>query len=97
MSYSHEWHVQRHNFLVPSSGALGRGKKVKYHYISISKSISNRFKQNYVCFITNEKFKTYQTGFSFRHLDHDPGVGLGGYMGFGGHNYFFRNSTKFGV
>ena len=28
VSYLHEWHMQRHNFLVP---ALERGQKVKYH------------------------------------------------------------------
>ena len=27
MSFSHEWHVQRHNFLFPAPGALGSGKK----------------------------------------------------------------------
>ena len=28
-----------------------------------------------------ERYKTYQTGFSFRRLGHAPGVGLGGTMG----------------
>ena len=35
VSYLHEWHMQRHNFLGPHLlgpwGALGRGPKVKYH------------------------------------------------------------------
>ena len=52
------------------------GPKAKYHFISITKSISNIFKPNFVCLLTNERYKTYQTGFSFRHLG--PGVGLWG-------------------
>ena len=47
------------------------------------------FKPNFVCLLTNEKYKAYQTGFSFRHLGHNPGVGLGGYRGLGVKNYFF--------
>ena len=31
---------------------------------------------NFVCVLTNERYKTYQTGFSFCHLGHVPGVGL---------------------
>ena len=34
-----------------------------------------------MCLLTNERYKTYQTGFSFRCLGHAPGVGLGGTMG----------------
>ena len=65
-------------FLAPPSGALGRGQKVKYHLISITKSISKIFIPNFVCVLTNERYKTYQTGFSFCHLGHAPGVGLWG-------------------
>ena len=28
--------------------------------------------------LTNERYKTYQTGFSFRHLAHAPGFGVRG-------------------
>ena len=31
-----------------------------------------------MCVLTNERYKTYQTGFSFCHLGHGPGVGLWG-------------------
>ena len=31
--------------------------------------------------LTNERYKAYQTGFSFRHLGHAPGVGLEGVQG----------------
>ena len=46
----------------PPPGALGRGQKVKYHLISITKSIKI-FIPNFVCVLTNERYKTYQTGF----------------------------------
>ena len=68
-------------FLVPPLVALGRGQKVKYHLISITKSISKIFIPNFVCVLTNERFKTYQTGFLFCHLSHALGVGLGGCLG----------------
>ena len=52
---------------------LGSDQKVKYHQILVNMSISKIFFiPNYVC------VKTYQTGFSFFHLCHAPGVGLWG-------------------
>ena len=65
-------------FLVPPPGALGRGQKIKYHLISISKSISKIFIPNFVCVLTNERYKTFQMGFIFCCLGHALGVGLGG-------------------
>ena len=62
-------------------GALGRDLKVKYHKISITKSISKIYKPNFVCLLTNERYKTNQTGFSFGRLGHAPRVGLGGTVG----------------
>ena len=59
-------------------GALGRGQKVKYHLISITKSISKIFIPNFVCVLTNERYNAYQTGFLFCCLGHALGVGLGG-------------------
>ena len=44
-------------------GALGRGQKVKYKKISTTKSISKIFKPNFVCLLTNERYKTYQKDF----------------------------------
>ena len=64
-------------FLVPPPGALGRGQKVKYHLISITKTVSKMFVSNFVCVLKNERFKTYQTGFSFYRLGHTLGVVLG--------------------
>ena len=43
--------------------SLGRGQKVKYHLISITKSISKIFIPNFVCVLTNERYKAYLTGF----------------------------------
>ena len=65
-------------FLAPPPGVLERGQKVKYHLISITKSISKIFIPNFVCVLTNERYKTYQTGFSFCPLCHAPRVGLWG-------------------
>ena len=55
---------------------LGMGQKVKYHLTS--KSISKIFIPNFVCFLINERCKTYQTGFSFFCLGHASGIGLWG-------------------
>ena len=65
-------------FFAPPPGALRMGQKVKYHLISITKSISKSFIPNCVCVLTNERYKTYQTGFSFCHLGHALGVGFAG-------------------
>ena len=42
-----------------------------------------------MCLLTNERYKTYQTGFSFGRLGHAPGVGLGGTVGVVGSKFFF--------
>ena len=68
---------------------LGRGQNVKYHLISITKSISKIFIPNFVCVRTNERYKSCQTGFSFCPLGHAPGVGLWGAQG--SKNFFFKN------
>ena len=57
---------------------LGLGQKVKYHEISVTMSISKIFIPNFVCFLTNKRYKTYQTRFSFCQLGHAPGIGLRG-------------------
>ena len=41
-------------------------------------SISKIFIPYFVCVLTNERYKTYQTGFIFCRLYHAPGVGLEG-------------------
>ena len=66
-------------------------------------SISKIFIPNFVCVLTNESYKTYQTGFLFCRLGHAPGVGLwgtGGTQGWdfgalgvprGSNNFFFKH------
>ena len=59
-------------------GALGRGQKVKYNLILITKKILKILYQTLCCVLTNERYKTYQTGFLFCRLGLAPGVGLRG-------------------
>ena len=77
-------------FFGPAHWGPGEGSKVKYHLISITKSISKTFIPNFVCVHTNERYKTYQTGFLFSRLGHTPGVGLWGTGGAQGVNFFFQ-------
>ena len=84
-------------FLVPPPGTLGRGQKVKYHLVSITKSISKIFIPNFVCVLTNERYKTYQTGFSFCRLGHAPGVGLRGAGGAQGVKKNFFQTWSCGI
>ena len=97
VSYWHEWGVQRQTFFCPPPGALGRGQKVKYHLISITKSISKNFIPNFVCVLTNERYKTYQTRFSFCPLGQAPGVGLWGAGGAEGVKKKFFQTWSCGI
>ena len=65
-------------------GVTKRSNIIKYHLISITKSISKIFKPNFVCLLTNERYKTYQTGFSFGRLGHAWGT----VWGWGAQNFF---------
>ena len=53
VSYSLEWGMHRQFFLALPPGAVGRGQKVKYHLIAITKPISKIIIPNFVCVITN--------------------------------------------
>ena len=44
-----------------------------------------------MCVPTNERYKTYPTGFSFCRLGHAPGVGLWGAGGAQVVNFFFQH------
>ena len=49
-----------------------------------------------MCLLTNERYKTYQTGLSFHRLGLAPGVGLRGTMGgWGGQKSFFPKFNQF--
>ena len=66
------------NCFAPPLKALGRRQKVKFYSISIINSISKIFIPNFVCILTNKRYKTYQTVFSFCCLGHATGPGLWG-------------------
>ena len=95
VSYSHEWGLQQQKTFWPRPlGPLGG---VKYHLISITKSISKIFIPNFVCVLTNERYKTYQTGFLFCRLGHAPGVELRGPGGAQGVKSFFFQTWLCGI
>ena len=45
--------------------------------------------------LTNERYITYKTGFSFGRLGHAPGVGLAGTRGDGGQTFFSPKFNQF--
>ena len=61
-------------FVGPAPWGPGEGSK---RQISFNFNFKD-FYTNFVCVLTNERYKTYQTGFSFCCLGHAPGVGLWG-------------------
>ena len=70
--------------LGPHHGALGRGQKVKYHFISVTKSISKIFTPIFVCVLTNKRYLTYQTRFFVLFPVSCPRVGTWGRWGLRG-------------
>ena len=62
-------------FFGPAPWGSGKGSKGQ---ISFNFNYKVNFKDFYtklcVCVLTNERYKTYQTGFSFSCLGHAPGV-----------------------
>ena len=54
-------------------------------------SISKIFIPNFVFVLTNERHKTYQTGFLFCRMGHAPGVGLWGTGVPRGSHFFFKH------
>ena len=77
VSYAHEWGVQR-IFFGPAPWGPGEGSKGQISFNFNYKVNFNFFIPYFVCVLTNERYKTYQTGFSFCRLGHALGVGLGG-------------------
>ena len=72
----------------------GEGSKGQISFNFNFKVNFKDFIPNFVCVLTNERYKTYQTGFSFCRLGHAPGVGLwgiGGAQGGGGQFFFFNH------
>ena len=73
VSYPHEWCEQGKKIF------LGRGQKVKYHLISITKSMSKIFIPNFVCVVTNERY--ISDGFFILSPGSCPRGGTWGYLG----------------
>ena len=88
--------ITSNSFWALPPGALGRGQKVKYNLISITKSISKIFIPNFVCVLTNERYKTYQTIFLFYHLGHAQGWDFGA-LGVPRGSIFFSNMVMWHI
>ena len=54
-------------------------------------SISKIFIPNFVCVLTNERYKTYQMRFPFCHIGHAPGWDFGVLGCPGGSIFFFEH------
>ena len=57
--------------------------------IQLQSRFQRFFKPNFACLLKNERYKTYQTGFSFGRLGDAPGMGLGGTEGGWGQKFLF--------
>ena len=75
--------MQRQNVFGPARWCPGEGPKgqITFNFNYKLKSISKIFIPNFVSVLTNERYKTNQTGFPFFYQGHAPGVGLGGAEG----------------
>ena len=65
----------------PDPWGPGEGSKGQISFNFNYKVNFKEFIPNFVCVLTNERSKTYQSGFSFCCLGHAPGVGLWGDRG----------------
>ena len=72
----------------PAPWGLGEGPKGQISLNLNYKVNFKLFKPNFVYHLTNERYITYRTGFSFRHLGHAQGWDLGVPWGVGGSKLF---------
>ena len=71
--------MQRQTSFGPAPWGPGEGLKDLMSFnFSFKVIFKDFFLPNVVCVLTYERYKTYQTGFSFCSLGHAPGVGLWG-------------------
>ena len=68
-------------FFGPAPWGPGEGSKGQISFNFNCKVNFKDFIPNFVCVLTNERYKTYQTRFLFCRLGHALGVGLGGTKG----------------
>ena len=79
VSFLHERHMHRRHFWGPHPlGPKGGAKRSNI----IKSELIGQF-QRFLNLLTNERYKTYQMGFSLGRLGHGPGVGLRGTVGGG--------------
>ena len=81
------------HFFCPVPWGPGEGPKGQISLNIIKFQLQGQFQRflpNFVCLLTHERYKTYQTGFSFGRLSHAPGVGLRGTVEGLGVNFFFE-------
>ena len=78
VSYRHEWGVQHQTFIGPAPWGPGEGSKGQISFNFQLQSQFQRFLNQTLCVLTNERYITYQTEFSFCPLGHASGMGLWG-------------------
>ena len=78
VSNSHKWGVQRDFFLPRLLGPWGGVKRSNMIKFQLQSQFQRFFIPNFVCVLTNERYKTYQTKFSLFCLGHAPGMGFWG-------------------
>ena len=81
-------------FWVPAPWGLGKGPKRQISLNLNYKVNFKDFKPNFVYLLTNKRYITYQTGFSYGHLGHAKGWDLGVPWGVGGQNFFFSKFNQ---
>ena len=84
MSYSHEWRMHQHHFWGPRPlGPWGGTKRSNIITPELQSHFQRFYKPNFVILLTNERYITYQTGFSFGRLGHAQAWALGVPWGWG--------------
>ena len=94
VSCSHEWGLQRHNFFSSTRWGSWEGLKVQISLFSITKSILMIFKPNFVCLLTNERYKTYIRDFYSVSWVMPQGLEL---VGAGGQKFNFLNMVMWHI
>ena len=90
VSYLHEWHMHRHHFWGPRPlGPWGGAKRSNIIKSALQSQFQKVFKPNFVYLLTNDRYITYQTGFSFDRLGHAQGWD-GGTVGGWGSIFFLK-------
>ena len=93
--------MQRQTFFVPAPWGPGEGSKGQISFNFNYKGNFKDFYTNFVCVLTNERCKIYQTGFSLCPLGHAPGMTQGcdlGALGVPrGSKIFFFQTWSYGI